>query len=79
MVNIPIKNWNEKAIMGKKNGSTIIMLINAVYPLTAKLEKKKMVLRQKVKLSTIVLQYDFTQYFCYSMFASKHNIYHVHI
>ena len=41
MVNIPIKNWNEKAIMGKKNGSTIIMLINAVYPLIAKLEKKK--------------------------------------
>lgn len=64
--------------MGKKNGNTVIMLINAVYPLIAKLEKQ-MVLRQKVKLSTIVLQYDFTQYFCYSMFASKHNIYHVHV
>ena len=55
------------------------MLINAVYPLIAKLEKKKMVLRQKVKLSTTVLQYDFTRYFCWSMFAPKHNIYHVHI
>ena len=54
------------------------MLINAVHPLIAKLEKK-MVLRQKVRLSTIVLQYDFTQCFCWSMFAPEHNIYHVHV
>lgn len=50
----------------KKNGNTIIMLINAVHPLIAKLGKK-MVLRQKVKLSTIVLQYDFTQCFSWSL------------
>lgn len=60
------------------NNNIITMFINAmIATMIVQLDKK--VLRQKVKLSNIVIKYDFSEFFHYFMLTLKHNSYHIQI